>query len=393
MLIAFGFFLLQSGMWRSRPPLPAARQEVGVAAVEGRIYVIGGLDANLSGQRAVDIFNTRSGEWESGPPLPFSLHHPNVAAVGHKVYVAGGYGEIGVSAATFELDTDRMTWARKADMPTARGAGAAVGYNGRLYVFGGERGVSVGDSAAFDPATDSWTTLTPMPTPRNHIGAAVARGKIYVIGGRPSQLNTNEAYDPVTDTWTAKTPMPTARSGHAVTSLDNSIFAFGGEGNRNSPVGTFSQSETYNVDLDLWTSLEPMPTPRHGIGAAVVGSRIFIPGGATIEGAGATVQAEIFVVNQDLLIPQFVVGGGYSTAIVITNPEESRTAEVTLSLTDLAGLPLEANLNGSPRSTISMTIPPQASRTVTGSEFSNASVSALAFDRTGVVTIPVVPIE
>ena len=96
------------------PPMPAARQEVGVAAVEGRIYVIGGLDANLSGQRAVDIFNTRSGEWEPGPPLPFSLHHPNVAAVGHKVYVAGGYAEIGVSAATFELDTDRMTWARKA---------------------------------------------------------------------------------------------------------------------------------------------------------------------------------------------------------------------------------------------------------------------------------------
>src|SRR5262249_39676231 len=160
--------------------------------------------------------DTRTGRWETGPSLPTTVHHPNVAAVGAKVYVAGGYaGPAGIPAATtFELDIDRMTWRQKADMPTPRGAGAAIGYNGRLYVFGGERGTTVADVAAYDPGTNAWSVLAPMPTPRNHMGASVVRGKIYVIGGRPGNLNINEMYDPISNTWTPKASMPTPRSSH-----------------------------------------------------------------------------------------------------------------------------------------------------------------------------------
>src|SRR4030095_129708 len=148
-----------------------------------------------------------------------------------------------------------------------------------------------------------------MPTPRNNVGAAVVRGKIYVVGGRPGNLSVNEVYDPRTNAWTTKTPMPTARSGHAITSLDNLVFAFGGEGNSASQAGTFSEVEVYNPDLDSWTRLQPMPLPRHGIGAGVVSNRLFVPGGATLEGFGATAQADVFTVNEEVLIPQFVVGG------------------------------------------------------------------------------------
>src|SRR5262245_56022682 len=239
MIFGLVLFMMQSGFWDTIPSMPTARQEVGVAAIEGRVYVVGGLDGAGVGRTTLEIFDTRTGQWETGPPLPVSLHHPNVAAVGTKLYVAGGYTGVVWRAVgtTFELDTDRMVWLRKADMPTERGAGAAVGYNGSLYVFGGERGTSVADAAVFNPATNSWLTLAPMPTPRNHIGAAAVRGKIYVIGGRPGNLSVNEAYDPLTNTWTTKTSMPTARSGHAVAALHNFIFTFGGEGNVNSPAG------------------------------------------------------------------------------------------------------------------------------------------------------------
>ena len=37
-----------------------------------------------------------------------------------------------------------------------------------------------------------------------------------------------------------------------------------------------------------------MPSPRHGIGAAVVGDRIFVPGGATVQGFGASGAHEVF---------------------------------------------------------------------------------------------------
>jgi N-acetylneuraminic acid mutarotase len=359
MVIAFALFMFQTGFWDSIPPMPSVRQEVGVAAVEGRVYVVGGMNAMGVGQTTVEIFDTRTNQWQTGPALPLSLHHPNVAAVGTKVYVAGGYaGVAGLpSASTFELDVDRMVWARKPDMPSARGAGAAVGYSGRLYVFGGERGTTVSDVAVFDPATDTWAAAASMPTPRNHMGAAVVRGRIYVVGGRPGNLAVNEMYDPLTDSWTAQAPMPTGRSGHAVASLNNFVFTFGGEGNAASPLGTFPQTETYDPDLDSWSSLQPMATPRHGIGAGVVGNRIFIPAGGAVAGLGATAASDFFAVEQELLIPQFVMGGAYSTSIVVTNPDPSRTAAVTISVD---GFEAPAAIRLNIPSLSSRTLPPSA---------------------------------
>src|SRR2546425_4424856 len=62
--------LLQAGQWTSIPPLAIARQEVGVAAAEGRVYVIGGIGTDQRGSRVVEIFDTRTGQWRSGPSLP-----------------------------------------------------------------------------------------------------------------------------------------------------------------------------------------------------------------------------------------------------------------------------------------------------------------------------------
>jgi hypothetical protein len=163
--------------------------------------------------------------------------------------------------------------------------------------------------------------------------------------------------------------------------LDNLVFAFGGEGNSASQAGTFSEVEVYNPDLDSWTRLQPMPLPRHGIGAGVIGNRLFVPGGATLEGFGATAQADVFTVNEEVLIPQFVVGGGYSTSIIVNNPDASRTADVTLSLTSVSGGPLETNIDGVRLSTVALSIPPQGSRTVLASE------AALPSLRVGTVKI------
>jgi hypothetical protein len=35
---------------------------------------------------------------------------------------------------------------------------------------------------------------------------------------------------------------------------------------------------------DTWTQFGPMPTPRHSLVAATVGSRIYLPGGSTQQG-------------------------------------------------------------------------------------------------------------
>ena len=77
--------------------------------------------------------------------------------------------------------------------------------------------------------------------------------------------------------------MPTARSGMAVSVLEEKIFVFGGE----RLGGTFPQAEVYDPSIDKWAELTPMPMSVHGTGAATIGSTIYIPAGATLNGGTA----------------------------------------------------------------------------------------------------------
>lgn len=77
------------------------------------------------------------------------------------------------------------TWAKRADMPTARRYfGVATGSNGKIYAAGGTNGAFLATVERYDPTTDIWFTDTNMPTAR-HLLALVATsdGKLYAIGG------------------------------------------------------------------------------------------------------------------------------------------------------------------------------------------------------------------
>ena len=139
-----------------------------------------------------------------------------------------------------------------------------------------------------------------MPTPRDHLGAGVIKGRLYAVAGRNSTnftLGSLEEFDPLTRTWTTRVSMPTPRSGVAAAVVNDRLFVFGGEGNVQNLQGVFQQVEAFDSDANRWQSLPPMPTPRHGIGAAVLLSDIFIPGGATVQGFGATDVHEVLRVQ------------------------------------------------------------------------------------------------
>jgi N-acetylneuraminic acid mutarotase len=136
-----------------------------------------------------------------------------------------------------------------------------------------------------------------MPTPRNHVAGGFVGDRFFAIGERPpNTLAVNEAFDLVARTWLTRAAMPTGRSGHAAAVVRSCLYVFGGEGNAARPDGVFPQNEVYDARSDSWASLAPMPIPRHGIGAAAIGDRIFIPGGATVQGFGATGAHEVYTV-------------------------------------------------------------------------------------------------
>jgi len=278
--------------WVELAPLNEPRQEVAVAELGGRIYVIGGFRQDGSTSDAVEAYDPASDSWSFRAPLPLALNHATAASVNGRLYVVGGHPPSGSAAVdtVFAYDPAADRWESRAPMPTARGALAIAVAEGKIYAAGGSPGPRERDFAVYDPTADLWTALPPMPTPRNHLAAAAVNGRFYAVGGRSGGIGgitaILEEYDSATNTWTRRASMPTARGGIAAVAASGELYVFGGEGNPNHPMGVFEQAEAYDPATDSWRTLPPMLIPAHGISAAVLDNVIYIPGGAIIEGFG-----------------------------------------------------------------------------------------------------------
>jgi len=292
--------------WAVRAPLQEARQEVAVAELDGRIYVIGGFRGDFSVADTVEVYDPEADEWSFARPLPTPVHHAAAASVNGTLYVFGGWSDL------FQTPLDEVhafdpiagEWTSRTPMPAARGALAAATTDGLIYTVGGSPADRERDLAVYDPVADEWTELPDMPTPRNHLGAVALDGRIHAVGGRTATIlpvpggGALEVYDPSTQEWESKPPMPTPRSGIAAAAFAGRLLVFGGEGSEEDP-GTFREAEAYTPDSETWTPLPPMPTGRHGIGAAVLASGVHIPGGGPVEGFGVTDVHEVFVPEPD----------------------------------------------------------------------------------------------
>ena len=284
--------------WIPCTPLPGgARQEIGITALDSRVYVLGGLTDIGAVSRLVEVYDVAAGRWESAADLPAPRHHIGAAALGAQVYSVGGFSDQIFSPASevYRYDPTQNRWSTVAALPTQRGALAVAELGGKLYASGGSGpSGSVTDHAVYDPGADTWTPLAPLPSPRNHLSAVGLGAYVYVVGGRSDSgggANTGELdrYDPGSNTWDVLSPMPTARSGSAAAVVAGRIVVLGGEvNNDNPPTRVFVEVELYDPAVDRWISLDPMAVPRHGIGAAAVDALIYVPGGATRAGYAAT---------------------------------------------------------------------------------------------------------
>ncbi|MDQ3365357.1 MAG: kelch repeat-containing protein, partial [Myxococcota bacterium] len=288
--------------WASHPPLPLGpTQETAVVAVASKLYVLGGFHTDLGVVSAVQIFDPAACTWSMGPALPKPLHHINVASVGGAIYVLGALETLSFTA-TGEVwawnPASETTWSARTAMPagTQRGSSVVATIGDQIYVAGGLRNGAVADVSRFDPATNEWTALPALPAARDHACGGALDGRLVVAGGRQANITSTSptlfAYAPG-GAWSELAPMPTARGGTACGVLGDQLVVVGGEGNPDAPSGVFPQVEAYSATTTAWTTLAPMPTPRHGMGAAAIGGKLYVPGGATRQAFGAVATHEV----------------------------------------------------------------------------------------------------
>ena len=294
------------GQWQTRASLVEARQETGVAALGGEIYVVGGFTPDGLVPR-VEVYDPVDDAWRRAADFPDpAVHHANTAAVDGRLWVAGHLSGLGFGAVgrTYAYDPQTDAWTEHAAMPvgTERGGSGVAVLGARIYVLGGLRGgQSVADAWTYDTASDTWAPIEPLPGPRDHLVAAGVDGKVYAIGGRSGGIGGHvpdvDVYDAAAGTWSAGPAMPTSRGGMAAAVVSRWIFVAGGEGNADDPTGVFPEFEVLDTASGTWTSLPAMPSPRHGMGAAAVGNVVYVPGGADVQALGAVATHEAWVLG------------------------------------------------------------------------------------------------
>lgn len=194
--------------WSEAASMPDGSQRgaAGTAALDGALYVVGGLQS--SSQSRVSRYRIDDDAWEELASLPEPLDHLTAHAVDGRLFVVGGRtnGLGRHTAQLLELELATQTWGELSAMPTSRAGFAAAVVGDEIVVVGGE-GNAAAESGVFaeteiySPATDSWRGAVSMRVPRHGMGAATVEGVLYVPGGADRQgfaaVATHERFVPL----------------------------------------------------------------------------------------------------------------------------------------------------------------------------------------------------
>lgn len=252
----------------------------GVAALNGKIFTVGGLNQGLPSPGAIATvleYSPTSDSWAQRANLSTRRYAPAAAAVNGKLYAVGGFGQSGILATAEVYDPEANSWTPTASMNQRRYAHQAVALNGKIYAIGGQTDgdAPLNSIEEYDPSLNAWTIKATMPTARVSFGAVAINGKIYVVGGRI--VNTTIApvysYDPASDSWATNASIPTLRETLGAVAVTGKILAIGGQPSGGNAV------EEYDPATDSWTHKSNLPTSRNECFAVVIDDTLFVFGG------------------------------------------------------------------------------------------------------------------
>jgi N-acetylneuraminic acid mutarotase len=281
--------------WEPKASLHQARAYLSVAVVDGKIYAIGGdngsenVNLSVGIGRSYDLVATNeeydptTDHWTTKASMPTPRALFGIATYQGKIYCIGGYNANSNLSINEVYDPNTDTWSTKAAMPSPAYGVQANTVGTKIYVIGGDMSmgpVSTNVNYAYDPATDSWASKTAPPNDLASSGSAVVGNKIYFIGaladarGYWNGTYVVQAYDTVTDSWSIVAPSPRgfeSGNGGAVTS---GAYA-------PKQIYFFDDNVTHVFDLasNNWTIDASMLIARKCVGIAVLNDTFYVIGG------------------------------------------------------------------------------------------------------------------
>src|SRR6266550_4298634 len=171
------------------------------------------------------------------------------------------------------------SWQSAPPMLHARSAHAVVSSGDAIYAIGGTgEGGAVLDVERFDG--NVWREETRLPGEGLNAPAAVAIGdRIYVIGGFKTVTNVPTSdvliYDTRSHAWSSAAPLPAPRGGHAAVLLGGRIHVIGG-GNSRSTLADHSEYDPVN---NSWIDRAPLSRSKGSPAAVAFDRKLYSIGG------------------------------------------------------------------------------------------------------------------
>lgn len=147
----------------------------------------------------------------------------------------------------------------------------------------------------YDPATDEWREGDAIPKNRRRgsAGCALYNDKIYVVSGVidghwDGHVTWFDEYDPKSGKWRKLPDAPHARDGFEVAVVGDKLYCVGGRMTRAKTGEIFTltvpEVDVYDFKSGKWSTLpNKIPTPRAGASTVVVGDKIVVIAGETIQ--------------------------------------------------------------------------------------------------------------
>ena len=199
-------FSFARGAWTRLPPMPEERAAAGAAIVKGKLYVVGGVGSPTIGQRSdlartTLVYDIARRRW-SAFPGPTPREHLGVTALNGRIYAVGGRtAGADTNLAIVEVYAPgARKWKRLPQIPGKRGGTGAAGAGRWIVSAGGETAtVTIRTVYRYDVRRRRWSRLPNLPTARHGLGVVAFGQKIFVLaGGTRPGLSVSAANEFVT---------------------------------------------------------------------------------------------------------------------------------------------------------------------------------------------------
>ena len=170
--------------WKTMASMSTLSGCVQASVVNGILYAVG---TAYNGTVVVEAYDPATNLWSVKTPLILppnnaSLQGFATAALDGNLYILGGMGSHGSLSKVNAYDPMTDTWSTKAPMPTQRSWLGAGVVNGILYAVGGSWPLIFGLVEAYNPKTNTWATMTSMPrSVEAYVAADDESGLLYAL--------------------------------------------------------------------------------------------------------------------------------------------------------------------------------------------------------------------